>query len=803
MLTTTRIAFRDARRSLWRFRATSVAAVLILALSICAGTVTFAVVDTVVLRPLPYSASERLVDVFGTTPKDFRSVVSPTDYYTWRESASSFEGLAAYRQWPFRFPGTSDEVTMVIATASLFDVLRVKPVIGTTFTADHETPGRDAVGVISHGTWTRRFGGDPSVLGQTLRTPTGVVTIIGVMPQDFSFPVEAMSPVAVWRPFAPKAEERVLSPGGGRVSYLQVVGRLRDGVTLDGARADIDRIYAAQVASHPEMYRDWRPRTEFLRDSLTHRVGGWMRLVLGAVAVLVLIGCVNVSNLLLTRAARRARDISLRISLGATRVQVVVSLLVESVLLTAIAAGVALLAAGWILSVVKAALPAEIVRAADIQLDLRVLAVCAAGGLVAALLAGAVPAWHAARVALSEIIKEGASTLAAPPRRRWQTNLLLAQVALVTALVVASTLLVGSFINVLRVDLGFSRHNLAGVRLMPAIPEGPAQAASVRDFYSRVLDAARTIEGVSDVALLAGGQLPLYRGFTTARISAPASAAAPVSADFRRVSDGYFAAAGIRLIDGRSFDSTDAGQQPIVIDDLAARHFFPDGRAVGNRIAMPGQDPVTVVGVVANVKLLGPEGTTQPQIYRPLTDQDANRVLLIRTSGPVAAVAPQVTATLASLMPPRSGRVTVDVVDDRFRALTADRRFNAGVMTALALLSLVIAVSGVYATTASMVAQQRKEIGIRMALGASGRAVIRTVAGRTARPVIAGTLGGLAIGWAASGIFRSVVFGIEPTNVLVYAVPAIVIACGGAVAALLPALKAAKIDPLITLRTEN
>lgn len=794
MLTTTRLAFRDARRSIVRFRATSLAAVLILALSMAAGAVTFAVVDTIVLRSLPYADSGRLVAVSLRTPREPRGRLAVADYHGWRTGASSFEYLAAWQPWPFTLADQrgTEPVTMVIATASLFDVLRVRPTIGTVFGEEHETPGRDAVAVISHGLWQRRYGGDPGVLGKSLETPTGAVTIVGVMPPTFGFPVEAEQPAAIWRPLAPPPEERVLT--SGRSSYLRVIGRLRDGVSLEQAQADVDRVFAGFAAEHPGLYANLQPRTEYLLDTLTDRVAGWMQLVLAAVLILMAIGCVNVANLLLTRAAHRARDISVRLSLGATRAQVMFALLVESLVLGAIATTAGLVAAAWLLRIIKAALPPGIARTDAVHLDARVLIACATAGFVTALVAGLVPGWQVSKLAPAQVIKDGSGT-STPARRRWQNALLITQVALVTTLIVASTLLIGSFASIVRADLGFSRHNLAGVRL-PA----PVQAVSPADFYTRAREVIDSVPGVASIAMLGGSSVPLSTGGSTGvRISTPATGAPPVSADFRRVSPEYFQTAMIPVLHGRTFTTGDHDQAVAVIDQLAARHLFEGHSPIGQRVEPLG---LTVIGVVANVKLLGPEGSSQAQIYRMLSDTDKiGRVLLVRTSAPVATTVPALQAALAPLMTDRRSP-RVDVVEDQFRLLTADRRFNAGVMAALGLLGLLIAASGIYATTAAMVAQQTKEIGIRMALGASAARVIRGITGTAARQLAVGAAIGAAGAWAASGVLEAIVFGIRPTDPLAYVVPLAIITLGGCLAALVPAMKAAQVDPLQTLRSE-
>ena len=807
IVTTTRLALRDGWRSIWRFKGTSAAAIAILSLSIAAAAVTFAVVDTIVLRPLPYADSDRLVSVFGTTPREPRAVhIAPVEYLAWRDGADAFEHLAAWRQTysvQLKDARGTETVGMVLATANLFDVLRVKPVIGTVFTAENEVEGKDAVVVIGYGLWQRRFGGNPDVLGRQITTSAGPATIIGVMPKGFAFPIEGATPASLWGPYVAKAEERVMNPSGGKSSYLEVMGRLKSGTSVEDARAGIDRTTAALIAAHPQLYIEWRPRTEYMIDALTERVAGWMRLVLAAVVVLMAIGCVNVSNLMLTRSALRTRDISIRSSLGATRTQIMSMLLVESLMLAAAGIAAGLVTAAWMLGAVKTALPAGIPRAEGIALDARVLIACAVAATLTALLSGLVPAWQASRVSVAAILKDGAGGSSGRVRRVWQRAFLTTQVALVSALLLATTLLVGSFVRVMRVDLGFERHDLVGVRLNPALPTGPEGEARARDFYLRAVEAVRGIPGVTHVTLQSRGDLLLYRRSTTmTNLSLPgAPKVTVVRADVRRVAPEYFGVAGIRMLQGRAFTAAERAEPVVVLNEVAAARLFPNGSAVGQRIA-GGQGEATVVGVAANVRLLGPEGAQLPQLYRPISDEPTERVMLIRMRGDAAAMSPAITAALRGLMPPGSGRVTVDSVDKQFETLTADRRFNAGLMAALGLLALVIGVSGVYATTASLVAQQRREIGIRMALGASAARVVRTVTGATAQVLLLGAAVGLVAGWAISGLLASVVFGISSTDVIAYAIPLALVVAGGCLAALLPARRAARIDPLIALRVE-
>ena len=803
MFASTGLILRDARRSLWRFRGSSALAMLILTASMAAGTVTFAVVDTIVLRPMPYHASDRLVSLFGQNRAGTATIVSPADYYAWREQTSSFEALAAYRLWAFRPPDdtTVDRITMVNTTASLFDVLRVQPALGALFTEQDEVKGRDAVAVISHALWQRLFASAHDVVGRSIATPTGRVTVVGVMPPGFAFPVEEATP-HMWRPLVVPPGQRTLSLSSGRGSYLQVIGRLRNDVGVAEARTDVERVSAALAGEFPQLYAEWRPRTELVIDALTERVAGWMRLVLAAVAALIVIGCANVSNLLLTRSANRVREISVRASLGATRGQLIATLLTESALLAMASVGAALLVAQQLLAVVTAALPEGIPRADSIALDARVLGAAAIACIATTLVSGLVPAWQASRVSIADVLREGAGATASRARRVWQSAFLLGQVALVTILLIATTLLVGSFVRLLEVDLGFNYRRLIGADVSPPIPAGPERAARAREFYARAVESTRGIPGVTHVALSAGASPPLYRGFATTRLSSTRSEAAPVSADHRQITGEYFETVGIRLVRGRSFADGDRGQAVAIIDELAARQLFGDDDPLGAPVTRAGRDEFRVIGVAENVRLRGPEGLVQGQIYFPMQDAQVSRTLLVRTSVPPEQIAPILQAQLSASLPSKASPVRVDTVESEYRQLTADRRFSAAMMSALGVLALVIGVGGIYASTATMVAQRTREIGIRMALGATTRRVVEAVALSAGRLMVFGVAIGCAAAWVGSGLVRSIIFGVEPTDLRAYALSVLLIAIGGGFAALLPARRAARIDPVITLRTE-
>jgi putative ABC transport system permease protein len=803
-VTTTRLALRDAWRSIWRFKATSALAIVILTLSIATGTATYAVVDGVVLRPLPYPQSDQMVAIFGTTPRGPSTIVSPADYYAWRERTGSFESLAAYRVWPsVRLAGEpqADPVGIVVSTASLFEVLRARPLLGTVFNESHEAKGAEQVAVISHGLWHRRFGGDATAIGRTIPIDGADVRVIGVMPGDFGFPVEATAPAAIWRPLAVPVEQRALTGQNSRASYLQVIGRLKPGVDVTQARADVQRVSDAQIGAFPDLYPEWHPRTERLIDALTQRVAGWMRVVLAAVVGLIVIACANVSNLLLTRSSRRARDISLRASLGATRGQLFAGLLAESFLLAFIALVAGVAVGSWLIELAKASLPTGIPRADRIALDGRVLLGAGVASLLATIVAGFVPAWQASRTSLAEVAREGAAGTAPRARRAWQSAFLVSQVAVVTILLSATTLLVASFVRVLSVDLGFDHRHLVGVRANPALPEGETQREALRrDFNLRAREAIRGVPGVTGVAGVSRGRLPLFGASMSTRLKT--ANAAPVSLDMHRVTGDYFATAGIPILRGRTFTEAERRERVAIIDAFAATQLFGTIDAVGRQVTLPGVGDHLIVGVTSNVRSLGPEGEVNGQLYQPVEDDGAIDMFVVRTSGPSDAIGPALQAAITPLMPAKSPRPGVTVVERRYMEMTADRRFNAGLMTALGLMAMVIGIGGIYASTATSVAQRTREIGIRMALGASASRVVSSITAATTRLLFFGAVLGVAGGWALSGLLSSVIFGITARDVLIYAIPIATVLAGGSLAALIPARRAARIDPLLTLRSE-
>jgi len=804
-LRTTRFVFRDAFRALRSTPGATAFALVILTVGIGAATVTFSVVDHVVIRGLPFEDDDQLVIVRSGRPNG-GGPVSPPEYFAWRERVVAFEHLAAVgTRAALEIPGdgSADPLLALGVSASLFDVLAVEPILGRVFTADHEVAGRDTVVVIGYGVWQRVFGGDPGVIGRTLRQTTRdqtrELTVVAVMPPAFSYPYGTEFDREAWIPLVVPVEQLDLSRGIG--SYLQVIGRLRDEATLDDALTQLTTVTASVFSGlsfvDPAQYQ---PSAVPLKDHLLGGVGGWMLLVLWAVVLVMLVACVNVANLMLARSHDRAHELSVRAALGASPGLLGASLLVEGFLLSAAAVVLGVVAANWGLGAVVAALPGGIARADEIAVDPRVLGFAAVAAVATGLFFGLAPARQASRVPLAESLKDAARAATAL-RRRWRTVLMSSQVALVALLLVISALFVTSFVRVTTADLGFERRDLVTFTLM-----------GMADRTGDALEAIRATPGVASAAHLSGGSVPFVsRAYgeggssgTSFRATDARDGARMVPVNIWRVSPELFETAGIEIVRGRAFTAGDEFGHAVILDELAAGSIFGDSAdPLGRQVtAGSGDAPLTVVGVARAVHIDGPEQPILAQAYFPEVAGRGVPSFLVRTARPAADVLPMLRSTVAGLLPAGAPLPQIRRLDDAFRVLTAGRRFNASLMTAFGLVALFIGATGVYAVMSSLVMQQRRELGVRVALGATRRQIVAGVLRSVSGHLGLGLVAGLVAGRALSELFGSLLFGVRPGDVWVYAVVAVVLAAVGLLATLGPARRASRVDPMVTLRAE-
>ena len=791
-------AIRDAWRSLKSTPAVSAFIIGVLTLGVAAATITFSVVDTVVLRPLPFAHADRLA-ALQVRSSSMSHITSSSVflYHRFRDGVPAFTALAATARGRTDLATATEPETVLSAriTSNLFDVLGVQPMLGRPFDSTHEVAGNDQVVIIGYDLWQRRFGGDESVVGRSLPLAKGSLTILGVMPRGFSYPIADDMRPELWRPLV--APEDELS-GKQLSSYLQVVGRLGDGATVESAAAQAAATLASTTVPGPSSITGFRVEARALSDVLLGDVRGWMLLALAAVALVLLVACANVANLLLTRAAHRAREYSIRASLGASRGRLVAAMIVESLMLSLSAAALAIAIASFGIEAARSALPTGIVRASAIALDWRVLVAAVSASIVTGLLFGAVPAWLSSRHSLLSLIKQS-STQSTVGSARWRSVFLVAQVAFVGLLLVTTTLFVTSFIRVTTRDLGFDRHNLL-----------TASKSGLTGTAADVISALEAVPGVVAVGAHANGSAPLAMagglggGASGTRVwTADVAGAQPVNALFMRVAPGYFKAAGVSVLDGRDFDASETGKQDrMIIDALTARRVFGERSPVGASVMYGSGTPATIVGVVASVSDRGPETEANAMVYMPSRPAASGHLWLVRTAGDPATTIPRVQATLDGLAAPGGSPAEARPLEDAFRYITAERRFAAGLMSIFGVFALLIGGAGIYGVMLAIVVQQTREFGIRLALGATSRMILSNVIRAAARLLLIGLAVGLPLGFATSLTMSSVFFDVKPSELSTYAMVALITLAVGLLAAFLPARRAARVDPQVTLRLE-
>jgi putative ABC transport system permease protein len=802
---------QDVRNAFRRLRATpgfTAIAVVILTLGMGASTAIFSVVDAVVLRGLPFDESDRIMSIGRVQPTAHRpGVETSATFLDWRGQQDVFESIAAYAgvQFNVRSDGTAVPETLIArrVTADLFPLLRVKPAFGQAFTAENEISGHQFVAVISDGLWRRRFGADPTVLGRKLTTDNGSWEIVGVMPPGFRFPIGQGTAVDVWMPFAPTPTDRTHTTG--RNFTWSVIGRLKRGVTPAMAEARMQLITSALAKADPRWFRDADVTGVVpLRDTIVFRVRSWMLLLLAAVSLVLIIACVNVASLTLTRATAREREMAVRAALGGSRWRLARGLLVESLVLSAAGAVCGVLAAHWLVAVIKASMPQGVPRLESIAIDLRVFVVAAIAATVSAALFGIVPALLGSRADVTQALKDGGrSSTGSVRRRRLRTGLVIAEVTLAVVPLVGAGLFVLSFIRFASIDLGFDTRNVLTLDAYLNYRD-PTWRTRGRPYVADVLGRLQKIPGVESAAAVVNG-VPLTgswnRSPITVRNQPPPSD--PDGIQQNGVSPDYFTVMRIPLLRGRLFTSSDtsATQQVAIVNDIAERRYFGGSEALGQVVQIDNVDRV-VVGIVRGIRSNGPDDDAWPALYVPIDQSEVGGAdYLLRTTGPPLAVRNAAIAAVRSVRPEQVIN-EIQTMDGFFDVVSAQRRFLMQVFALFAGLGIVIAAAGIYGAMAHIVVQQTHEIGVRMALGARPAQVQRAVLGRAVVHVAIGLAIGSSAAWMLSRLVASLLYGVDVHERLVYVVVALLVLTAGALAAFVPARRAARLDPLIAMRME-
>ncbi len=793
----------------------SAVAVLTLALGIGANTAIFSVVDAVLLRPLPFADGERLVSLFHSYPKmdlEFASV-SPPGFVDYRDHTKSFAAMAAHTgsRAPAALTGQGEprRIRGEMASAEFFKTLGVEPALGRGFLPEDEKPGQDTVVVLSHGLWRQLFGADRGALGRKLTLDGRDYQIVGVAPQGFRYPGET----DLWVPLGFKPEQLVDEERGHE--YLNVVARLAPGASLASAQAEMATVSAGirDRARAITTFLDnagWHVRVQSLRESLTGEVRPALLLLLGAVGAVLLIACVNVANLLLARAAVRGREMALRTALGAGRGRMIRQLLAESVVLALLGGGLGLLLAAWGVQGLAAARPSQIPVDLPIGLDLRVLAFTAGLSLLTGLLFGLLPALRTSRPDLQAALQQGGRGDSGA-RSRLRGALVVAEVALALILLVGAGLLLQSFARRAGVDPGFRTDGLLTFRL--SLPTAEYQEPErVEAFYRQLTERLGALPGVR--AAGAVSTLPLSGDMSTASyyfesLPVQPGESGPHGAP-RIVTPGYFGAVEVPLRKGRLFTPGDRADAPpvAIIDEAVARTFFPGRNPLGERLrfGFEGDETAphwrTIVGIVGHVQEVIPGEDGKSQIYLPHAQKPERYLYLALAADgdPLALAGPARDAVRAL-----DAKLPVDEVrtmDERLARSVAQPRLSAVLLGLFAGLAALLAAVGLYGVMAYSVAQRTREIGVRLAIGASRSQVLRMVVGQGAALTAIGLVLGLAGALAAGRLVAGLLFEVQPSDPATLAGVTLLLAGAALLASYVPARRAARLDPQVALRGE-
>ena len=806
---------RYAVRTLRARPAFTAAAVLLLAIGIGANTALFSLVNSVLLKSLPVADSDRLVMVYETHQKAAARIpVAPANFLTWRAQQSAFEGIAAFAQQNFTLSGagTPESIAGARASADLFRVLRANPELGRAFTAAEDQPGQERVVVLGHRLWQRRFDSAAGVIGQTVRLDGNPHTVVGVMPEGVQFPGRETE---LWVPAA-LDRETGMDGMGGRI--LSTLARLRPGVSLDAARAEMDVIARRMAREDPAFNAGMGATIVPLKEVV---IGGFrpvLMLLWAAVGFVLLIACANVANLLLARAVARNHEIAVRLALGATRLRLIRQLLTESVLLAVLGGGVGLLLGVWGVDALVALSPDSIPRAHEIAIDGRVLGFTAALSLLTGIAFGLAPALPSSRLSLTASFKDsGRGASVGLGRHRLRSLLVVSETALSLVLLIGAGLMVKSFWHLQTADPGFDPEQVLTLRLELPGARYPEES-QVTAFREELTARIARLPGVAAVGATnalpisgSGGVKPVH--FEGRPL--PAAGEAPV-VQYRLISPDYFRAMRIPIVSGRDFDRRDGGPAPgvVIINQAMARRFWPDEDPLGKRVSLGGWDDLTgeVIGVVGDVRHWGKDVQAEPEMYwdqaqswlaRGPTLRRHRRALtlVVRASGDPDALVRSIRSEVAGVdaeLPVSD----IKTMEERLGASLAAARFKTLLIGIFAAVALFLAGIGLYGVMSYAVAQRTQELGIRMALGARAPDVARLVVGQGLRLVLGGVAVGLAVALAVTRVLSRLLFEVTPTDPTTFAVLTLLVVGVALLACYLPARRATRVDPMVALRYE-
>jgi putative ABC transport system permease protein len=803
---------RYAIRTCLRAPVFTMVAVLALALGIGANTAIFTIVHAVLLERLPYQDPDRLVAVWETSARrpGRSNTVAPANFIRWGERATVFDGLAGFAETRINLTdaGNPEELVAENVTAPYFSVLGVPPMLGRVFTPSESADPESSAVVLSGEVWQRRFGSDPSIVGRVIRLNGRPRTVVGVMPAGFRLFLKAGSlvgkPPDLWVPFVlpPAARE----PRG---RYLSSIARLKAGVPVAAAQSQMNALAASFAAEMPQFDTGWGVKVVPLHDELSGALRPALLVLSGAVAFVLLIACANVANLLLARGAARHREIAIRSALGAGRTRVIRQLLTESLLLGVLGGAAGLLVAQWSLAMLVAISPVDLTSLGRIDLNYSVLAFTGAVSLATAIVCGFAPAFEGARLDVQESLKDGARQVGGGVRHaRLRQTFVVAEIALAVVLLVGAGLLLRSFDSLTRAGTGFDATNVLTMRMQLPAAKYPSDSKRIQ-FFKQLTSRVSAIPGVQAAGVVSYLPLAGLGAATNFTIEGepPPSPGQDHVTDVTVCDDGYFRALKVRLLRGRLFTEREMLEQAnvVIVNDALVRQYFPNEDPLGKRLTISMNDPnvpTEIIGVVADIKIVDLATPARPSTYWPHPQLAySGMTLTVRTGADPRSFETLVEREVHQI--DKDEPVSdVRTMEGWVSRSLAQSRFNSVVLAVFAGLAIVLAALGIYGVMAYAVSQRTSEIGIRLALGADQRTILRLIVGNGIRLAAVGLATGIVLALALTRTLASLLFGTRPTDPVTFAAVVAALGLVALLASYVPARRASRITPVEALRTE-
>src|SRR5262245_47924499 len=805
---------RQGARSLFKQSTFTIVAVIALALGIGANTAIFSVVHAVLLQSLPYRDADRLVAVWENNRKrgNDQNVINMGNFFDWKEQNRVFEDMAAFFDTTadLKSGGEPEEIPAQIATTSLFNLLGVNPILGRTFTPDDGKPGQPRVVALSFGLWQRRFGGDPQIIGRKLilnMFSITEVTLVGVMPADFNWHIKAGSltrkAAEIWAPWQVGEGTRLRQ---GR--YASAVARLKPGVTYEQAQAEMNAIGGRLEQQYNEFNANWGVNVVPLRKQFTGEIRLALLVLLGAVGMVLLIACANVANLLLVRAAGRQREVAVRSALGANRARIIRQLLTESLLLAGLGGLAGLTLAWWGTDLLVSLAPPDLLNLSQVKINASVLGFTLGISLLTGVIFGLAPAFEATRLNLHDSLKEGGRNVGGGMRsHRLRNSLVILEVALALVLLICAGLLIRSFARLQGVDPGFNARNVLTMRVsLPARKYDNDQKRI--NFFRQAVARMQSLPGVESVGAVS--YLPFAAPHAGTGVEIEGRPKLPPGQGLNTgvlVSDlNYFRTMRIPLKRGRLFTDQEAAEMRhvVVINEAFTQQHFPNEDPLGKRVTiyMNDNQPSEIIGVVEDSKHMNLDAEIRPISYWPHPELAASGMtFVIRARGDAAAISSAARNVIRALDPAQPVS-DVRTMESLIGTSLARARFNTLLLTIFAMVSLLLAGVGIYGVMAYSVAQRTREIGVRMALGARANDAIWLVVSRGMMLSLVGVVIGVAASFALTRLMEAMLFNVSVTDPLTFAGIPLLLALVALLACLIPARRAAKVDPMVALRCD-